>query len=297
MAFLDEIIKEKHREIREAKRRHKIGDLIRMCKDAPPVQDFASALRGDFGLIAEVKRKSPSAGDMREENVNDAAKAYDQSSTVKAISVLTDGSFFGMKIDDLLKIKLSVKKPVLRKDFIVKEYQIYEARAYGADAVLLMANVLETKEDMRRMYDIVQELGMEAIFEAHTKEEIELIPSNASIYGLNSRKFMAVRRWKFAQWINKYWPSAKAPDPSIDSDIFNLVRFLPEGTIKVAESGVKPNRSLVKVKELGFNAVLVGTALLKDPRGIRASLSYFESIIDSRKENTLLVPSAVHSAA
>src|SRR5205807_6358031 len=88
------------------------------------------------------------------------------------------------------KIKAQVPKPILRKDFIFEEYQVYEARAFGADALLLMANVLD-RDAMRRLFDLSRELGMDVLFEAHTKEEIESIPEGARLYGINSRKFVA----------------------------------------------------------------------------------------------------------
>jgi indole-3-glycerol phosphate synthase len=294
MAFLDEILKKKHQEILASKQKHKIGDLVRMFKSAPPVRPFAAALTGGFGLIAEVKRKSPSAGPMRNENVQDAPEAYDKSPIVKAVSVLTDSHFFGMSIEELRRIKSQVRQPVLRKDFIVKEYQVYEARAYGADAVLIMANVLN-RDEMRRIYDLVREVGMQAIFEAHTEEEIESIPDDAVIYGLNSRKFMAVKRWAVARLMGRMglWRSANAPDPSIDSSTFNLVRHLPKHAIKVAESGVRPNR-IASVRDLNFDAVLVGTSLLKDARGIHVALSEFEKAIQN--DSHLFSASGVRSA-
>jgi indole-3-glycerol phosphate synthase len=290
MAFLDEILEKKDAEIALSRKKHKIGELKRMFKDAPPVRSFPDALLQGFGLIAEVKRKSPSAKDMLPRNVEDAPSEYNKSPIVKAVSVLTDSYFFGMTIDDLLRIKSQVRQPVLRKDFIVKEHQVYEARAYGADAVLLMANVLK-KDDMRRLYDIVRELGMEALFEAHTKEEIEAIPAGAAIYGINSRKFMAKKRWIVQQWIAHRlpWWSSKAPDLSVDLNTFDLVEYLPKGSIKVAESGVKAGK-VAQYRKSGFDAVLVGTSLLKAEQGIRAALLEFEKALEQPEASGIPAP-------
>ena len=129
-------------------------------------------------------------GPMRPENVSAAPIAYEDSPIVAAISVLTNHMHFGMSIERLTSIRKSGTKPVLRKDFIVEEYQVREARAFGADAILLMANVLD-RARMAGFYDLARELGMEALFEVHTEEEISALPRDARVVGINSRKFKA----------------------------------------------------------------------------------------------------------
>jgi indole-3-glycerol phosphate synthase len=276
MPFLDEIIERTEKEISAAKRDRSIGDLKRMIRDAPPLRPFGVALSNSFGIIAEVKRRSPSAGDMRAENFERAPAAYAKSPIVKAVSVLTNASDFGMGIDHLSRIKPLVRKPILRKDFIRKEYQVYEARAFGADAVLLMANVL-SKSELKRMFCLARELEMDVLFEVHEREEIDIIPEGATIFGVNSRKFMATKRWRAAKlllWLG-VGKSSKAPDPSVELQAFSLIRDLPGNAIKVAESGVRPNRVCL-VREKGYDAALVGTSLLKHPTGIEDALSEFE---------------------
>ena len=287
MPFLDEILSKKDDEIRAAKQERNIGDLKRMFRDAPPLRSFRNALSNNFGLIAEVKRKSPSVGNMRAQNVEDAPAAYSKSPIVRAVSVLTDTHFFGMSIEHLRRIKTTTHKPVLRKDFIVKAYQIYEARAFGADAVLLMANVLG-KDGMARLFDLVRELGMDALIEVHTKEEIDWIPSGATICGINSRKFMAQRRWKFQKLASRLlgrWRPEKKPDFSLDFDAFKLIKNLPPNAIHVAESGVKPNKA-VQYRDQGFHAVLVGTSILTAERGVQAILSDFEKALTTTEHVT-----------
>src|SRR4051812_1620437 len=127
MPFLDEILDCTEAEIASAKKDRSIGDLKRMIRDAPPLRSFHSALSNGFGMIAEVKKRSPSAGEMRQDNVEKAPAAYAKSPIVKAVSVLTNTSHFGMGIDHLSRVKPLVQKPILRKDFILKEYQVYEA--------------------------------------------------------------------------------------------------------------------------------------------------------------------------
>jgi indole-3-glycerol phosphate synthase len=269
MAFLDEIVARKRVELASAKAARDFKALKQMLKDAPAVRSFSGALRTGFGLIAELKRKSPSGGDMRAENVEGAPAAYARSDAVKAVSVLTNTVDFGMSIEDLRRVREVVKKPVLRKDFIFDEYQVYEARAFGADALLLMVNVLE-RAKLKQLFELAQELGMDVLFEAHTKEEIEAIPQGAVLYGINSRKFKTSTK--------VYDGSRKGPDLTVELDTFSLVQDLPKGVIKIAESGVGPAQVRDVVK-LGYDAILVGTSLLKATQGVERMLEEFEDVL------------------
>jgi indole-3-glycerol phosphate synthase len=266
MAFLDEIVGRKREELAAAKQSRDLATIKRMIRDAPTVRSFSGALKTGFGLIAEIKRKSPSGGEMRKENVEAAPKAYAESNAVKAVSVLTNTADFGMSIEELQTVRKIVKKPVLRKDFIFDEYQIYEARAFGADALLLMVNVLD-RPKLKQLFELSRELSMDVLFEAHTKEEIEAIPEGAVLYGINSRKFKASTQ--------VYEGSKKGPDLTVELDTFSLVRDLPKGAIKIAESGVGPAQ-VPEVIKLGYDAILVGTSLLKAAAGIENMLREFE---------------------
>ena len=276
MPFLDEIIECTEAEIAAAKKERNIGDLKRMIRDAPEVNSFWAALSGSFGLIAEVKKQSPSAGPMRAENVERAPAVYAKSPIVKAVSVLTNKSHFGMSIDQLSRIRPLVRKPILRKDFIIKEYQIYEARAFHADAILLMANLL-SKSQLHKFYDLAREYNLDVLFEVHTEEEIKKLPDGAKICGVNSRKFMATQRWKYARLLLALGigKSSKAPDPSVELQTFSLIKSLPKDTIRVAESGVKPSK-IQEISKMGYDSVLVGTSILKAPAGVESILSEFE---------------------
>src|SRR6266478_3009121 len=166
MAFLAKILRDTGREIAAAKKLRSIGDLKRMIRDAPPLRGFGDAILKGFGLIAEIKRRSPSAGAMRQENFEQAPVAYARSPIVRAVSVLTNATHFGMAVQDLLRKKAVVKQPILRKEFLIEDYQVYEARAFGADAVLLMASVLDD-EKLRRLFELSRELDLDVLFEAH----------------------------------------------------------------------------------------------------------------------------------
>lgn len=267
--FLDTILADVRNELESTMRRRTPADVRAMIADAPPPRDFAGALGRGFGLIAEIKERSPSVGPMRSENVRDAAPTYAASAAVRAVSVLTNEHHFGMSIERLSTIRESIPQPVLRKDFLLDEYQIREARAFGADAVLLMANVLDAAR-LRGFFDLTRELGMDALFEVHTHEEIGSLPADARIVGINSRKFKSQTGFVGAA-------GASDRDFSLDLAAFELVSELPAGTIRVAESGISPE-SIERVRK-DFHAALVGTSLLRDSRGIARCLGDFESAI------------------
>jgi indole-3-glycerol phosphate synthase len=274
--FLDQILADTKREIEAAKANFTLADVKRMVSDAPPVRSFSSSLREGFGIIAEVKRRSPSAGEMPAKNFEVAPATYAKSPIVKGVSVLTNATHFGMSVKELQRVRSLVPQPVLRKDFLVEEYQVYEARAFGADAVLLMANVLG-RDEMKRLFALARELGMDVLFEAHTKEEVEAIPQGAEIIGVNSRKFKASGDSFVAKMVD-------GKDLSVEFDTFSLIKYLPQNVIKVAESGVNPD-GIAGVANMGYDVVLVGTSLLKASNGIEKMLQEFEGAVREATKN------------
>lgn len=270
--ILDRILADVQEEVSSAKHLRTEADLRGMIGDAPPVRSLPEALLGTFGLIAEIKACSPSVGAMRNENVADAPMAYEESPVVRALSVLTNERHFGGSMQKLRSVRSLVAKPVLRKDFIVSEYQIREARAFGADAILLMASVLDASR-LKGYHELVLELGMEALFEVHDEVEISALPATARIVGINSRKFKAPV--KSAGFVGATGSSEK--DFTINLEAFDLVSRLPEGALRVAESGLDAGN--IKGVRERFHAALVGTSLLRDPRGIRAGLLEFEEAV------------------
>jgi indole-3-glycerol phosphate synthase len=278
MSFkLDQILRAKEGEISAAKKARSIGDLKRMIQDTPPLRSFKDALSGGFGIIAEIKRKSPSMGEMRTENFEQAPGVYARSPIVKAISVITDEASFGMSLGHLQEVKAAARQPILRKDFIVTEYGVYQARAYEADAILLMATVLKTRDKAQRLFDLASELGLDVLFETHSESEMEILPEGVKIVGVNSRNFMG--RWRrnavFTKTLGKFLPM---PDFSTNLALFSLIKHLPDNVIKVAESGISPS-SISKVVSLGYNAALIGTSLLKATEGVEAALYEFERVV------------------
>ena len=270
--ILDEILADVRVEVAAAKQAVPIAEIRARLADAPPTRDFAEALgQGGFGLIAEIKRCSPSVGPMREENVDAAAATYAASSHVRAVSILTNRTHFGMGVEDLARLRAALPQPVLRKDFFIDDYQILEARAHGADAILLMANVLDATQ-LRDFHQLALELGMEALFEIHTLDEIALLPKSARVVGINSRKFKST-----SGFVGSTGSSQK--DFSLEMSVFDLVTHLPAGCLRVAESGLAPE-TIASVSSK-FDAALVGTSLLRDPRGLAACLADFERAIEA----------------
>lgn len=267
--ILDEILVDVASEIAAAKLVRPLADLRSRLADAPPVRPMDEVLASGFGLIAEIKERSPSVGPMREKNVAEALDAYLDCSLVKAVSVLTNATHFGMDIFRMTQIRDKSPKPVLRKDFILDEYQIREARAFGADAILLMANVLDAAR-LAGFYDLAHELEMEALFEVHELHEIALLPAGAKLVGINSRKFKAE-----GGFVGKSGASEK--DFSLDFGAFELASRLPADSIKIAESGLSPSN--IREVRKSFHAALVGTSLLRDPRGPVECLREFEEAV------------------
>jgi indole-3-glycerol phosphate synthase len=281
--FLRNIILRKHHETALARSRRSQNELYRRIEDAPPVRPFREALSGNFGLIAEIKQKSPSGGAMLESNFKNAARAYEESPVVHAISVLTNGPDFGMGIEDLWRIKNETSKPILRKDFITEDYEVIEARAYGADAILLMANILSANQ-LIHLGHLAKSLRMDVLYESHTLQEIHRIPKKmARIWGINCRVLDSRFAWRryFLSKMSKLlgWHS----DLSIKDKPLELVKHLPKDAVKIAESGVTPQKVHAIAKELGFNAALVGNSLLLAPIGVEAMLERFEFAINAHE--------------
>ncbi len=269
MTFLDQILADVAHELSSTKATRPAADIRARLADAPPPRDFPAALAAGFGLIAEIKERSPSVGPMRAENVAAAPRAYEESPVVRALSILTNAHHFGMDVTRLAAIRARVSKPVLRKDFFIDEYQVREARAFGADAILLMANVLDAPR-LAGFHDLARELGMAALFEVHAEEEIALLPANARVVGINSRKFKSTAGFVGAA-------GRSSTDFSLAFDAFDLAEKLPADALHVAESGLGPeNLPLARDR---FDAVLVGTSLLRDEAGVEACLARFQGAL------------------
>lgn len=243
--ILSKIIEEKKKEIERAQRHVPLSELKGQVKSLSIKSTFKKLIsrKGHINLIAEVKKSSPSKGVIRADfDPVKIALTY-QAYGASAISVLTDERFFDGKLEYLRHVKERVTIPVLRKDFIIDEYQVYESAANGADAILLIANIL-TPEELNRYFAIAKELGMDVLVEVHNEEDMEkALKSPATIIGINNRDLSTF---------------------NVDlSTTQRLIRLLPEHRTIVSESGIETYEQVMYLKSLGVNAVLIGEALMK----------------------------------
>ncbi len=295
--LLHRILETKKDDIQRARTARPLKELQRRIRDIEKPLAFRPALTSKgFGIIAEIKKKSPSRSDMRPENVEEAPEVYRENDWVKAVSILTDWTYFGMTVEEMERLKPQIKKPILRKDFIFDEYQIWEARAFGADAILLMACIPVSKRQLKVLFDLASELGIEVLFEVHSQKELRRVPDKARIIGINSRKFMTSQQdWRYflSRWSSRLSRIVGIRDLSTDIELFHkLIGVLPKGVIKVAESGVTPS-SIAGIRNLNFDCALIGTALLQSPGGVRNALNQFVKALEVA-EDVLQAPAAVH---
>lgn len=241
---LREIIEHKRAEL-ERDCATSLGELLAAAAQAPPARDFAAALRGpDVRVIAEIKRASPSEGAIRSGAFDPAeiARTYEANGAA-ALSVLTDERFFGGHLDHLRAARGAVGLPVLRKDFVVDERQVIEARAAGADAVLLIVAALPPVR-LRALQALARDLGMAALVEAHDAAEVETaLGADATVIGVNNRDLR-----------------------TFVTDLANTERLapmIPAERVLVAESGVHERADVERLAAAGADAVLVGTALMQ----------------------------------
>ena len=249
MSVLDEIIVGVRADLAEREKQVSIEDLKQMAARQEPAIDPMPRFRADgIAVIAEVKRASPSKGHLAD-IADPAALAADyQAGGAATISVLTEGRRFGGSIEDLKAVRAAVSVPVLRKDFIVTSYQLWEARAAGADLALLIVAAL-TDHELAGLVDRARSIGLTPLVEVHTAEEIDrAVEAGADLIGINARdlKTLEVDRAVFAR----------------------LAPLIPERIIRVAESGVRDPHDVLEYARNGADVVLVGESLVtgKDPR-------------------------------
>jgi len=249
--ILDEIVTTKRRELAESIRLRPLDDVRRAADDAPPTRDFHSAVAdggaGPIRLIAEIKRRSPSAGPLRPDlRPADVATIYEESGAA-ALSVLTDARYFGGALDDIGRARSATRLPVLRKDFMLDAYGVYEARAAGADAVLLISGILSAAR-IDEYSAIAGDLGMASVVEVHRAEELAAVlpiigAGRGAILGINNRD-LALQRTDLAT-------------------TESLAAALPGGTPFISESGIHEPQDVRRIRRAGASAILVGEALLR----------------------------------
>lgn len=257
--ILEKIVRDKRLGIAAAEKTRPLDDIQReIAAMASPVRKLSKT--GSLRLIAEIKAKSPSGGVIRMDfDPKILAQSFVENNAA-AISVLTDGKYFGGSLDDLKAVRESANVPILRKDFIVDPYQIYESKAAGADVILLIAR--STRDNLDELLNIALELGLQVLIEVHNEEELDFVlktipVSKDILIGINNRDLAA-----FSVDINT---------------CLQLVGRIPDDYLKVAESGFEKVTQLNDVARAGFDLVLIGTGLASNPE----LLNYFSKPTNS----------------
>ena len=245
MKILDDIFAASRVRLDVQKREVPLEELKRRCDDLPPARGFAEALRRTdrLAFIAEIKPQSPSAGILKANfSVEDIAREYEEAGA-DALSILTEPDYFGGSLENLRKAQSVVHLPLLRKDFIFDAYQLFEARAAGADAILLIAAML-SPEQVSELCALARELSLDVLLEFHSREELNQLPvTEPVICGVNHRNLHTMEI-----------------DLSISEQLFPC---FPNGFVKVAESGISAAEDIKRVRKSGADAILVGTHLMK----------------------------------
>jgi indole-3-glycerol phosphate synthase len=243
---LEELIEATRERLERVKRELPLADLERLASERGEGRPFAEALsRPGTSVIAEFKRRSPSAGTIREgATVAEMARAYERGGAA-ALSILTEERHFGGSLDDLREARDSSDIPILRKDFTIDPYQLWEAKAAGADAVLLVVGALRPHE-LGSLHGLARDLDLDAIVEVHDEEELTAaLEIDADVIGINNRNLA---------------------DFSVDvSRTFDLLHDVPAGKIVVSESGIVERAQIEELEGVGVDAVLVGEALMRAP--------------------------------
>ena len=244
MTILDKIVKDKRVEVELRKDVISISQLEQSTLFKRETISLAQKLRNSkSGIIAEHKRRSPSKSVINQNlNVQDVAQGYEKAG-VCGMSVLTDGKYFGGSLDDLIIARASCDLPLLRKEFIIDDYQILEAKAYGADVILLIAAIL-SKEEIKQFSDLAKNLGLDVLLEVHNEEELRksIMPS-IDMLGVNNRNL-------------------KTFEVSLETSK-TLSDLIPNDFVKVSESGISSVKSIKELQPYGYQGYLIGENFMK----------------------------------
>jgi indole-3-glycerol phosphate synthase len=267
MGMIEELVQAARAGVERRRSQVPIEELEERLGDRPDQRPFREALtRPGLSLIAEFKRRSPSAGTIREGSTPaELAQAYERGGAA-ALSILTDEAHFGGELDDLVAARRACELPILQKDFIVDRYQLYEAAIAGADAILLIVAALQP-DALAALHDEARSLDLDCIVEVHKEPELDTALSvDAEVIGINNRDL---------------------DDFRVDvQTTFELITDVPAGKTVVSESGISDRRTLQELDDVGVDAVLIGEALMRadDPEGKVRELTADE---DSTREHLL----------
>lgn len=259
MNILDTIIQSKHKEVALKKEAVPITKLERSFLYARTTNSLAQNLRdAKHGIIAEFKRRSPSKPKINlHADVQEVVKGY-QNAGASGISLLTDTEFFGGSLQDLLLARVPTPLPILRKDFIVDPYQIYEAKSYGADAILLIAAAL-TKKQLKEYSTLAKQLKLDVLLEVHNEDELKKsLHTTVDMIGVNNRDL-------------------KTFTTSIETSK-HLAPFIPDDFVKVSESGINNPEAIKSLKQYGFQGFLIGEHFMKQAQPGNAAAQFITKL-------------------
>ena len=259
MDILTRIVADKRREIDLKKSIVPTSHLERSYLFSRVCNSLSASLRNNgVGIIAEHKRRSPSKSVINNSlSVTDVARGY-ESAGVSGMSVLTDGTYFGGSLDDLLLARATVNLPLLRKEFIIDEYQIIEAKAHGADAILLIAAVL-TRDDIKRFSALAKSLGLEILLEVHNADELhKSFMPGPHMFGVNNRNL-------------------KTFEVSLETSK-DLSALIPEEFVKVSESGISSVEAIRDLRSYGYKGFLIGEKFMKTADPGHSALKLIKSL-------------------
>jgi indole-3-glycerol phosphate synthase len=245
MAVLDEILEGKRSEIKQRQSGLSLPELKSRVKDLPSARSFLILLKDNSKtrIIAEIKKASPSAGIIRQEFYPDKIAQSYYAGGAAAISILTEENFFHGSINYLSQVKGTVPLPVIRKDFVIHPYQVYESRYYGADALLLIATILGT-EELKDLVGLCLDIGLEPLVEVHSQPDLDkALATPATLIGINNRNLLTMR---------------------IDlSTTQSLLKAIPSTKTIISESGIKTREDIVRLESWGIKAFLIGEVLMQ----------------------------------
>lgn len=240
--FLEKVSSQKRKEVKEKKKLFPFSSLYQRVKDLPFSSQFSRSILTQKSIIAEIKRASPSKGILFSgRSVEEFGRIY-ETHGASAVSLVTDEKYFKGAMWDLQKLKACIRIPILRKDFIIDEYQILESKQSGADAVLLISSLLSSRK-LTKFLDLFEEMRMDAVVEVHSEDELKgALDAGAKIIGINNRDLRTL---------------------TVDlNSSKRLLPLIPDSKIKIVESGIKDEKDLLSYSGFNVNAFLIGEALV-----------------------------------
>ena len=259
MTVLEKILVNKKRELKESERKVTLKELEAMeffFRDCISLSDSISD-KQKSSIVAEFKRKSPSKGFINTSaSVEEVTAGYSRHGA-SGISVLTDHAFFGGNIYDLMLARRLVETPILRKDFIIDEYQVIESKAIGADAVLLIAAALD-KEQFNNLSRLARSIGLQVLLEVHNEQELDYLNEYVSIAGVNNRDLKTLK---------------------VDTEIsLGLAAKISDNYVRISESGISSHSIIRELREAGYNGFLIGEKFMSDADPVRAFHDFMNTI-------------------